>query len=328
VDEDIKNYADTLYQSARKESAATLGDDRRKTLQQRSLHTTPSLPLSGVDIQAMIRLYDAHIERSMTARFQSFKQACDETGSVPSSRDFTYILDQCKKVRVQEIKHAATAINEFIRSHGSASVPTDHIESQLGSGSARGHDRVLEKWQIWKAKAQLKKTTTVKTEERERQRDVLLPIYNKAEFLLDVPAFTSKSSTDASPLGLVFMDLDNFSSINDEQGGHEIGDPALQGVAQVVLKVSSGKGCAYRYGGDELCVLLPNHSLDEAFTVAERICREVSAIKIDELPNGLSVSVGVACLPESTDDPGSLVSVADAAMYKSKKAGGNRVSKA
>jgi diguanylate cyclase (GGDEF)-like protein len=328
VDEDIKNYADTLYQGARMESAATLREDRRKTLQQRSLHNSASLPLSGVDIQAVMRLYDAHIERSMTARFESFKQAYDETGRVPSSQDFTDILNQCKQVQAQEIKHAVTAINEFIRSHGPVSVPTEHIESQVGSGSARGHDRVLEKWQIWRAKAQLKKTTTVKTEEHERQRDVLLPIYNKAEFLLDVPAFTSKSSTDVSPLGLVFMDLDNFSSINDEQGGHEIGDRALQALAQVLLKVSSGKGCTYRYGGDELCVLLPNHSLDEAFAVAERICREVSAIKIDELPKGLRVSVGVACLPESTDDPGKLVSLADAAMYKSKKAGGNRVSKA
>jgi diguanylate cyclase (GGDEF)-like protein len=327
MDEDVKNYADTLYQSARMESAATLRENRMKTLQQRSLQNAANLPLSGVDIQAMMRLYDAYIERCMTARFESFKQAYDETSRVPSSQDFTDILNQCKEVQAQEIKNAAMAINEFIRSHGPPSVPTDHIESQVGSGSARGHDRVLEKWQIWRAKAKLKKTETVKTEERERHRDVLLPTYDKAEFLLDLPNLTSRSS-EASPVSLAFLDLDKFKSINDGPGGHEAGDRALKAFAEAVLRASGGKGFAYRYGGDELCVLLPNHCLDEALAVAERICREVSAIRTEELLNGLSTSVGVASFPESSADPAELISLADAAMYKSKNAGGNRVSKA
>ena len=67
--------------------------------------------------------------------------------------------------------------------------------------------------------------------------------------------------------------------------------------------------------------------LDEATAVAERIRREVQAIKITERPDGLSSSIGVATFPESTTDPTKLCSVADGAMYVSKKAGGNRVSK-
>jgi hypothetical protein len=124
------------------ESAAALQDARKSALKQIAGHTK-ILPLSGVDIHLMLKVFDEHIERCMTARFESFKQAYDETGCVPSSQDFTDILNQCKQVQVQEIKHAATAINEFIQSHGAASVPTDHVESQVGSGSARGHDRSL-----------------------------------------------------------------------------------------------------------------------------------------------------------------------------------------
>jgi diguanylate cyclase (GGDEF)-like protein len=163
----------------------------------------------------------------------------------------------------------------------------------------KGHDRVLDKWKVWKAKARLKKPETTKTEEREKRRDVLLPTYDKAEFLLDLPNFTSRSSK-ASPISLVFMDLDKFKSINDGPGGHEAGDRALKEFAEAVLKASGGKGFTYRYGGDELCVLLPNHCLEEALAVAERIRREVSAIRTGELLNGLSTSVGVACFPEST----------------------------
>jgi hypothetical protein len=138
MDEDIKTYADTLYQSTRMESAATLREDRVKTLQQRSLRNAPNLPLSGIDIQGMMRLFDAHVERCMTARFESFKQAYDETGRLPSSQDFTDILNQFKEVHAQEIENSVRSINEFIRSHGPVGVPIDNIESLVGSGAAQG----------------------------------------------------------------------------------------------------------------------------------------------------------------------------------------------
>lgn len=95
-----------------------------------------------------------------------------------------------------------------------------------------------------------------------------------------------------------------------------------------MLNVCSGKGSAYRDGGDELCVLLPNFVLDKALSVRERFRPEVSAISTEEPPTGLSTSLGIACFPGSTADPTKLLSLADAAMYDSKRAGGNRVSKA
>lgn len=84
----------------------------------------------------------------------------------------------------------------------------------------------------------------------------------------------------------------------------------------------------YRNGGDEFCATLPNHSLAEARAVAARILGEVRAIRTDEVPNGLSTSIGVACIPESARDHSELLLQADAAMYASKEAGGNLVSQA
>jgi len=98
--------------------------------------------------------------------------------------------------------------------------------------------------------------------------------------------------------------------------------------SDAVLRACKGKGTAYRYGGDELCILLPNHSIDESLAVAERVRREVRAIRTDELLDGLSTSIGVACFPESCADSSKLVWEADTAMYISKKAGGDRVSEA
>jgi diguanylate cyclase (GGDEF)-like protein len=309
------------------ESAATLRENRKNTLQQMATRNTNNLPLSGQDIQRVIGLYDSHNERCIRARYESFQRAYNEAERVPSDQDFNDILNQCRAAQDLEIGHSKQAIKEFIVSHGPASRPSAEGEYWTAFGLDRiGLDEVLNLLKIWKAKAHLRSAGT-KTGEREKQMDVLLATYNKAEFLLDLPTFTSRSN-EASPLSLVFMDLDKFKSINDGPGGHEAGDRALKAFAEAVVKASGGKGFAYRYGGDEFCVLLPNHCLDEALAVAERIRREVSTIRTEELLNGLSTSVGVACFPESSADPAQLVSLADAAMYKSKNAGGNRVSKA
>ncbi|HMD77094.1 MAG TPA: GGDEF domain-containing protein, partial [Terracidiphilus sp.] len=148
-----------------------------------------------------------------------------------------------------------------------------------------------------------------------------------SEFNSDL-ANLSKAASRTSPLSLLFMDVDNFKSINDSLGGgHEGGDRVLMALSELLLRVAQSKGTAYRWGGDEFCVLLENHNLNEAEVVAERIRREVCDLKIDGLPDGFSTSIGVATYPESTENSSGLFSLADKAMYESKEAGGNRVTK-
>lgn len=326
MDPSIRKYADALFESARMDSARTLREDRVKALQEHAARNRNNLPLSGVDIQAIARLYDAHIERCMVGRFESFEQAYAEAGRVPSGQEFINILDECKAVRILEIGHSARSIREFITSRGPVGFPVGQTEAGLENSSAYGHDRVLQRWKIWKTKVELKQSTAI-PEDREKRRDALLPVYDRSEFNQDVPILIS-SSTNASPAVLLFMDLDKFKSINDGPGGHAAGDRALKNFSETLLRVCGGKGSVYRYGGDELCVLLPNHGLDEGIAVAERIRREVRAIETEELPDGLSTSIGLACFPESTTDTAKLVPLADKAMYAAKKAGGNRISRA
>ena len=325
MDETLKQYAEALYADARMESSRALQKARVRSAQERAARNPSNLPLSGPDVQAIVVVFGEHIERCMAARLESYQQAYAHAGQTPSDQDFTDILSACKVVWVIETKHSAHAIKEFIGSRGATGAAAQDVQASVESNSAHGHDRVLQKWKIWKAKAQL---TPIAAEvpKQEKQRDVLLPVYNRAEFDKDFGTLVSKS-TAASPLALVFMDLDKFKSINDGPGGHKAGDRALKVFADALLRTCEGKGSVYRYGGDELCILLPNHSLDESAAVAERVRREVCAIRTEELTDGLSASIGVACFPESTIDSSKLILQADAAMYASKNAGGNRVSK-
>jgi diguanylate cyclase (GGDEF)-like protein len=259
----------------------------------------------------------------MLGRFESYYEAYAEAHRTPSEQDFTDILDDCKQVRILEIGHSVKALNAFVASHNP--VPFLPTEDMVEQDSAHGHDRVLQTWKVWKAKSQLKPSST-KGLQREKQLDVLLPIYNKAEFELELPNTTAASSKER-PCSLLFLDLDKFKTINDSRG-HPAGDRVLRACADALLRACSGKGTVYRNGGDEFCVLLPNHSLDEALAVASRILREARAIRTEELPNGLSTSIGASCFPESASDYSELLSRADNAMYVSKEAGGKQVSKA
>jgi hypothetical protein len=171
MDTDIKKYADTLYESARMDSAKALSDSRVKNATERAARNTGNLPLSGIDIQAVAKVYDAYIERCMTARFESYEQAFFETGRVPSEQDFTDILNDCKAARELALKQSTRTVREFVGSRGGGSV-TINTDSLLGPGSTYGHDRVLQRWKVWKAKTQLR-PSTIPAEERIMESDAL-----------------------------------------------------------------------------------------------------------------------------------------------------------
>jgi diguanylate cyclase (GGDEF)-like protein len=326
MDPNVKIYADSLYEQAHLEASQKAQDEKKEYMSLRASRSVgSSMPLSGPDIQQMVKVQSEYIERCMKARLESYEQAYTEVARTPTDDEFATILSECKALRSQKVKHAVTALTQSIASSGGG-VPFLPDEAYIERSSAHGHDRVLQKWKTWRAKARLKQVE-VKSAEREKHFDGLMPIYNRADFDQDLAELTTNSS-DSSPYSLLFMDLDKFKSINDGPGGHEAGDRALIALGKAVVAVTKGKGSAYRYGGDEVCVILPNHTVDEAVAVAERIRRELHAIKTTERPDGLSSSIGVASFPESTTDPSMLRSLADGAMYVSKRAGGNRVSTA
>jgi diguanylate cyclase (GGDEF)-like protein len=127
---------------------------------------------------------------------------------------------------------------------------------------------------------------------------------------------------EETPLGLIFVDIDRFKKVNDEHG-HQMGDQVLEAVAERLARCARGKGTAYRYGGEEIVILLPNHDLNEVLALAER-CRAA----LERQPcAGLAItgSFGVSVFPSIASSSAQLVETADKAMYDAKNRGRNLV---
>jgi diguanylate cyclase (GGDEF)-like protein len=151
------------------------------------------------------------------------------------------------------------------------------------------------------------------------QLDDLLPILAKRQFGSDFASLAA--AADASnPLSMLMIDFDHFKSVNDAFG-HSVGDEVLTGTAAAIKSTCKGKGHCYRWGGDELAVLLPNHTLPEARAVAERMREVVAEVKFPNYPNRVTLSIGIASYPGSCDSSDLLFNEADDAAMAAKKAG-------
>ncbi len=135
-------------------------------------------------------------------------------------------------------------------------------------------------------------------------------------------------------ISVLVLDIDHFKAIND-QWGHAVGDEALKAFATACRKALREPDIMGRIGGEEFAVALPNTRTDEAQMIAERLRRQVEAVSLP-LAQGetvrFTVSIGVATsMPTARNsakrpDIRSLLALADAALYRSKAGGRNRVS--
>jgi diguanylate cyclase (GGDEF)-like protein len=134
-----------------------------------------------------------------------------------------------------------------------------------------------------------------------------------------------------SPLSLVMLDIDDFKNVNDEYG-HQQGDEVLTAVAGVLRDLSRDIDLPARYGGEELAVVLPQTDAEGAANVAERMREAIESLRIPSLtgdaPLNVTSSFGVAEIPASAGDKATLIAAADAALYRAKRAGKNRVEQA
>jgi diguanylate cyclase (GGDEF)-like protein/PAS domain S-box-containing protein len=135
------------------------------------------------------------------------------------------------------------------------------------------------------------------------------------------------SARNATPIGLIFVDLDGFKAINDELG-HRVGDTVLQTVAHRMRSTVRDVDVVGRFGGDEFVVICEGADENTALRIAERLITEIRQ-PMPGLPRDFSItaSVGVA-VHVTQDSPGTsndyLIRRADAAMYESKRAGSDR----
>lgn len=124
-------------------------------------------------------------------------------------------------------------------------------------------------------------------------------------------------------LGLIIIDLDGFKEVNDSLG-HLAGDQLLREVAMALCRVVQREK-VYRYGGDELAVLLPTVDQPQTVAIAEQLRGAILGVSGGP-GHGITASFGVAWFPDFASTPEELVYRADMAMYWAKSAGKNRVS--
>jgi diguanylate cyclase (GGDEF)-like protein len=132
-------------------------------------------------------------------------------------------------------------------------------------------------------------------------------------------------------VGLAMLDIDDFKRVNDTYG-HQQGDLVLLEVARCLRSLSRDIDEPARYGGEELAVILPQTDLSGAELLAERMRATIAALEIKRLDGKgvlrVTASFGVASLPQSAGGKESLIAAADAALYRAKRAGKNRVERA
>ncbi len=157
--------------------------------------------------------------------------------------------------------------------------------------------------------------------------DDLTHLYNSRYLNMVLRKETKRASRNGRPLSLLFIDLDGFKGVNDTHG-HLFGSRALVEAAAVIRGSARETDVVARFGGDEFALVLPDTGSDGAFAVGERIRERVAAHKFlagDGLDIHLTVSVGVATLPDVAASADELMQAADKAMYRVKDAGKNGI---
>ncbi len=131
------------------------------------------------------------------------------------------------------------------------------------------------------------------------------------------------------PVCMMMIDVDNFKRFNDMLG-HVAGDRALSIVSRILRKQFRTRDLLVRYGGDEFAVLLPNVNLEEAVAIGERVRRAISGETRDASDSLIQIPVRISMGVAQMDPDGSLellIRDADAALYRAKHAGRDRVSR-
>ncbi len=158
--------------------------------------------------------------------------------------------------------------------------------------------------------------------------DTLSGLHNYRYFTEAINQEMERSKRTGQPTTLIMLDADHFKRVND-QWGHEVGNQALQLIAQCIKNNVRKLDIACRYGGEEFAVILPSTDLGTAISVAERIRQAIenTSLVLEKEELKLSASLGLSTyLYNHNDSWHKLVENADKELYKAKQNGRNQVS--
>lgn len=157
--------------------------------------------------------------------------------------------------------------------------------------------------------------------------DELTQLFTVRHFRVRMEDAAYERQQNGRSFSLLMLDLDYFKTVND-RFGHPAGDAVLKRVARVLADSIRTVDSAYRYGGEEFAVLLPDTNPATAASVADRIRQDIETLETEVsggVKIGVTVSIGVANCPANGESYDDLVAAADAALYAAKRFGRNRV---
>lgn len=158
--------------------------------------------------------------------------------------------------------------------------------------------------------------------------DALTPAYNHRHFQDALLKEIHRHERSKRSFAVAMIDIDNFKSINDTHG-HPVGDEILKGLVDILMGNVREIDLVARYGGEEFAIIFPETGITKAYEVANRL-RQIVAAREFEYPGiqrklRITISIGIASFPDDGATNSDVIARADAALYRAKKAGKNRV---
>ncbi len=158
-------------------------------------------------------------------------------------------------------------------------------------------------------------------------RDHLTGLFNRRYLEETLERELARSARERRPLGLIMLDIDHFKDFNDALG-HAAGDALLEALGALLRAHVRGSDVVCRYGGEEFLLVLPDASGAIAAQRAEQLRDDVSRMRVahgDQDLGSVTVSLGVAVFPEHGPTGDAVLKAADAALYRAKDEGRDRV---
>lgn len=152
---------------------------------------------------------------------------------------------------------------------------------------------------------------------KELEIDKLTELFNRRTFNEDI-----KNMSDYEKYATIFIDIDNFRNFNNEYG-HSVGDTVLKNVSKAIKNSIRKNDRTYRYGGEEIVIILKDCDKEKAFTVAEKVRNNVSSIDNAPFPK-ITISLGVSGYPIDGTNIDEVVQACDKALLHAKKNGKNK----
>ena len=154
--------------------------------------------------------------------------------------------------------------------------------------------------------------------------DTLTGLYNRRHLNEQLRAAASASARRGHPFAVGIVDLDHFKVVNDRHG-HDVGDQVLRSVAKALVSAARAEDVVGRWGGEEFLVVLPTANAREAACAADRLLVVVRSLTTATEAGALRLTASAGVASGAGDDPHRLVLAADAALYRAKAQGRDRV---